>query len=430
MMIGEQNRVQSRLLRVFVLQLTLISFVTFFGVLAASWVAEMILVNRALADEAQYFWDQRDLDPDFSAPSTLNLYGFVEGHPTRNTPEELSGLALGQQRVTFKGDEVIAHVSEQDGRRLTLLFQDETVANLGFYFGVVPLAIILFLVYGLTYMTYVLTRRAVSPISRLAELIEKFDFNARDASELDLGHFSGSHNSETQVLVDALQHFIERTNESLERERNFARYASHELRTPVAVIQGSIASLDLLELDGSPKRAVNRIQRASRHMGDLINTLLQLARNTVEKQDGVYTDVNTLVADLVAEVLETLDKPKVSLKLHDSVQLQVESQEASLRIVLGNLIRNAYMYTQQGQVDVTIMANSISVSDTGPGLTEEEQRRIFEPFYRCDESGGNGVGLGLALVKSTCDNFSWELSVDSDTGKGSVFTVGFGNSIP
>jgi len=276
----------------------------------------------------------------------------------------------------------------------------------------------------------VLTRRAVSPISRLAELIEKFDFNARDASELDLGHFSGSHNSETQVLVDALQHFIERTNESLERERNFARYASHELRTPVAVIQGSIASLDLLELDGSPKRAVNRIQRASRHMGDLINTLLQLARNTVEKQDGVYTDVNTLVADLVAEVLETLDKPKVSLKLHDSVQLQVASQEASLRIVLGNLIRNAYMYTQQGQVDVTIMANSISVSDTGPGLTEEEQRRIFEPFYRCDESGGNGVGLGLALVKSTCDNFSWELSVDSDTGKGSVFTVGFGNSIP
>jgi len=100
-----------------------------------------------------------------------------------------------------------------------------------------------------------------------------------------------------------------------------------------------------------------------------------------------------------------------------------------LRIVLGNLIRNAYMYTQQGQVDVTIMANSISVSDTGPGLTEEEQRRIFEPFYRCDESGGNGVGLGLALVKSTCDNFSWELRVDSDTGKGSVFTVGFGNSI-
>jgi len=429
-MIGEQNRVQSRLLRVFVLQLTLISFVTFFGVLAASWVAEMILVNRALEDEAQYFWNQRDLDPDFSAPSTLNLYGFVEGHPTRNTPEDLRGLVLGQQRVTFEGDEVIAHVSEQEGRRLTLLFQDETVANLGFYFGVVPLAIILFLVYGLTYMSYVLTRRAVSPISRLAELIEKFDFNARDASELDLGHFSGSHNSETQVLVDALQHFIERTNESLERERNFARYASHELRTPVAVIQGSIASLDLLELDGSPKRAVNRIQRASRHMGDLINTLLQIARNTVEKQEGVYTDVNPLVADLVAEVLETIDKPKVSLKLHDSEHLQVASQEASLRIVLGNLIRNAYMYTQQGQVDVTIMANSISVSDTGPGLTEEEQRRIFEPFYRCDKSGGIGVGLGLALVKSTCDNFSWELSVDSDTGKGSVFTVGFGNAIP
>lgn len=429
MMVGEQNRVQSRLLRVFVLQLTLISFVTFFGILAASWVAEKILVNRALADEAQYFWNQRIHDPDFSAPSTLNLHGFLEGDPGRNTPLELRGLVLGQQRVTFEGDEVIAHVSEQGGRRLTLLFQDETVANLGFYFGVVPLSLVLFFVYGLTYMTYVLARRAVSPITKLAELIEKFDFNTRDASELGLGHFSGSHNSETQVLVDALQHFIERTNESLERERNFARYASHELRTPVAVIQGSVASLDLLELDGSPKRAVNRIQRASRHMGDLINTLLHLARNTVEKQDGVYTNVNALVTDLVAEALETLDKPNVSLKLHDSVQLQVASQEATLRIVLGNLIRNAYMYTEQGQVDISIMEDSISVSDTGSGLTEEEQRRIFEPFYRCDESGGNGVGLGLALVKSTCENYSWKLSVVSDTGKGSMFTVGFGDSV-
>lgn len=429
MMVGEQNRVQSRLLRVFVLQLTLISFVTFFGVLAASWVAEKILVNRALADEAQYFWNQRNQDANFPVPSTLNLHGFLEGHPSRDTPVELTGLILGQQRVTFEGDEVIAHVSEQAGKRLILLFQDETVASLGFYFGVVPLALVLFFVYGLTYMTYVLARRAVSPITKLAELIEKFDFNARDASELDLGHFSEPHNSETQVLLDALLHFIERTNESLERERNFARYASHELRTPVAVIQGSIASLDLLDLDGSPKRAVHRIQRASRHMGDLINTLLQLARNTVEKEEGVYTDVNTLVTDLVAEVQETLDKPNVSLRQHDTAQLQVASQEATLRIVLGNLIRNAYMYTKLGQVDVTIMKDSISVSDTGLGLTVEEQRRIFEPFYRCDEIGGNGVGLGLALVKSTCENFSWKLSVVSDTGKGSVFTVGFGNSV-
>lgn len=414
---GTQNRVQSRLLRVFLLQLALISFVTFAGVLAASWVAEKILVSQALVGEADYFWNQRLKNADFSVPSTLNLQGFLQGHATRDTPSALQNLAMGQQRVVFNGDEVIAHVSEQEGRRLTLLFQDETVANLGFYFGVVPLALVLFFVYGLAYMAYVLSRRAVSPISKLADLIENFDFSARDASELELGRLTGSHNSETLVLAEALQHFIERTEQSLERERNFARYASHELRTPVAVIQGSVSSLELLNLEGSAQRAVHRIQRASQHMGDLITSLLHLARNKADVDDGVVTNVNELVPDLLFEVEDTLDESAVVMNLQETASLLVNTQEATLRIVLGNLLRNAYMYTEQGQILVVIMSNAVSITDTGPGLTAEQQRRIFEPFYREDTLGGSGVGLGLALVKSTCENFDWELTVESEVGR-------------
>jgi len=417
-LVGNENRVQSRLLRVFLLQLALISVVTWFGVLAASWVAERILVKQALSQEADYFWQQRELDAKFSVPNSLNLQGFLDGDTNRGIPPALAELSIGQHRVNYRGDDVIAYVSEKNSERLILLFQDETVANLGFYFGVVPLSLVLLFVYGLAFMAYVLARRAVSPITRLSEIIENFDFDGRDAAELDLGNFSGPHNSETLVLVDALQHFIERTNESLERERNFARYSSHELRTPVAIIQGSVSTLELLDLDGAPKRAVNRIGRASKHMGDLITTLLHLASNKIAPDENLTTSVNLLTDDLVTEINEVLSKEEVQINVHHLSQLAVAASEATLRIVIGNILRNAHMYTSLGHVSVTISGESIAIEDTGPGLSKEEQRRIFEPFYRRTENTGRGMGLGLALVKATCDNFGWNLDLASEPGNG------------
>ena len=152
------------------------------------------------------------------------------------------------------------------------------MGNLAFYFGVVPLILVLLTMYGFAFFAYVLSKQAVSPITRLASVIENFDLNKRDANELNLASLDQSSNSETEILANALDHFVQRSSASIERERNFTRYASHELRTPLAVIQGSASSLELLELDGAPARAVQRIKRTSRQMGDLLNTLLILAR--------------------------------------------------------------------------------------------------------------------------------------------------------
>ncbi len=427
----DEPRVQSRLLRVFVLQLALISVATIASVMAASIVVERILVNRALSGEANYFWQHRQLKNDFPIPNTLNLQGFLSGDPHRNVPTPLADLGIGQQRVQYEGDEVIAYVSEQNGQRLTLVFQDETVSSLGFFFGVVPLTLVLLVMYALAYFAYLLTKRAVSPIAHLADTIEKFDFNNTDATELslNLGTFARPHNSETLVLVDALRHFIERTNDSLERERNFARYASHELRTPLAVLQGSVSSLELVQLDGAPNRAVKRMKRACKNMGDLIGTLLLLSRDKSDIDRTDNNNVNHLVDDLVSELEDTVPDKSVEVVVRHSAPLYVAASEAALRIVIGNILRNACNYTRDGMVTIAVTGNSVTVTDTGRGLSSTEQRRIFEPFYRIEGNGPGGHGLGLALVKNTCDNFRWTLGVQSEVGSGSVFSIGFGDSI-
>jgi len=488
--LAKPSRVQSRLLKVFVLQLALISAITVSGVFAASLVAERILVNQALVGEASYFWSQRAEDPSYPLPDTLNLQSwFASGAGKPEIPDALVNLEVGQHRVMVDGDgdDRIVYVSERDGDKLYLLFQDETVSNLAFYFGVVPLTIVLLVMYSTAFLAYWLSKRAVSPIAQFADYIERFDLNARDASELDLAQLPGPEDSETRVLARALEHFIERSKVSLERERNFTRYASHELRTPIAVIQGSVATLELTEHSGSAARALARIKRSSGHMAQLINSLLLLARDQHADDAVESVDVVQLVQQLIDELqtLQPRENVKFVLELvageirDDTVSddvanaLVVQAPVAVLSIVLGNILRNAWKYTKVGQITITIHEMKVSIKDTGNGLSAEQQKRIFEPFYRIEQgvdyaqpkdskasdnsrtagqtspelatrgsatrgtSAGSisgpqieGLGLGLAIVAHFCNIYSWQLSVKSKLGEGSCFELDFTQGRP
>jgi len=428
---GKQPRVQSRLLRVFVLQLALISLITVAGIFAASVVAERILVNQALVGEASYFWNRRAENPQFALPNTLNLQSWLDdGQPTTVVPPVLVGLDSGQHRVSIDGDDRIVYVSERQGERLFLLFQDETVSNLAFYFGVVPLALVLLIMYSLAFLTYWLSKRAVSPIARLADFIERFDFNARDASELDLAQLPGPRDSETLVLAQALEHFVERSKLSIERERNFTRYASHELRTPIAVIQGSIASLELMPQEGAAGRAVERIKRTTLHMAQLINSLLMLARDRDTNDSVESVDVGTLVQQISDEIQSVESCENVVIKTKINAPLIVSAPSAVLTIVLGNIIKNACKYTDAGVVTISVDVQKVSVSDTGTGMSQDQIGRIFEPFYRVESvtaatTNQHNLGLGLAIVRHICDNHGWAIDVESQVGRGSVFTLTF-----
>ncbi|MFK7860389.1 MAG: sensor histidine kinase [Granulosicoccus sp.] len=449
------SRVKSRLLRVFVLQLALISLITVAGIFAASLVAERILVNRALVGEAGYFWNQRAEDASFPLPNTLNLQSwFTTSGIKPQIPTNLAELPVGQHRVMVDDDDRIVYVSERDGDKLYLLFQDETVSNLAFYFGIVPLAFVLLVMYSLAFLAYWLSKRAVSPIASLADYIERFDFSAQDASELDLAKMPDPRDSETLVLARALEHFIERSKVSIERERNFTRYASHELRTPIAVIQGSISSLELVGHEGAAGRAVQRIKRSSGQMAQLIDSLLLLARDRNSDDVIEAVDIFQLLHELIDELQMFRHRDEIDVVLDPHQSLVVHAPVAVISIVLGNILRNAWKYTETGQISVRITDAKVSITDTGGGLTEEQQRRIFEPFYRIDQgihsvaipvraqptraqvdvsqklrlsSQGQieGLGLGLAIVRHFCDIYAWRVTVTSEVGSGSCFSVEF-----
>jgi len=427
------NRVQSRLLRVFLLQLVLISVATVIGVVTASLIVERLLIKKALIGEAEFYWDHRAGSADFRLPQTLNLAAYLSSDEQKPVPESYRKLDLGQHRVDNEGQRQIVHVSERNGERLYLLFDGGTVGNLAFYFGVLPLILVLLTMYGFAFFAYVLSKQAVSPITRLASVIENFDFNKRDANELNLASLEQSSNSETEILANALDHFVQRSSASIERERNFTRYASHELRTPLAVIQGSVSSLELLELDGAPARAVQRIKRTSSQMGDLLNTLLLLAREEKDSDSdsAAPLNVNDLADTLLAQVSAVHSDKNNSSNITHRGQLTVKAPESVLSIVLGNLLGNAFSYTSNGSIQVTVERNKIVVADTGVGMDTNTINKAFEPFFRADTENdahrqqGQHQGLGLAIVKHSCRKYGWEIQLDSKQGSGTRVTIIF-----
>lgn len=429
MLNSNNNRVQSRLLRVFVLQLVLISTATIIGVYAASLIVERLLVNRALLGEAEFFWNRHADNPDFPLPETLNLSAFLSTNTGKPVPHSYQMLGLGQHRVDDDGELQIVHVSEVSGEYLYLVFAGGTVSRLAFYFGILPLIVVLLTMYGFAFLTYRLSKEAVSPITRLASVIENFDFNKREANELNLASLDQSSNSETEILASALNHFVQRSSESIERERNFTRFASHELRTPLAVIQGSVSSLELLDLTGAPDRAVQRIKRTSRQMGELLNTLLLLAReeNEADTDNCELQNVNEIVKRLCGQHDKLYSEKGNKIHIFHRDQLRVQAPESVLSIVLSNVLGNAFSYTREGSIHVTIEKNEIIIADTGIGMDKESVENAFEPFYRAgtEADAQQHQGLGLSIVRQSCRNFGWDISLDSAKDKGTKVTIHF-----
>lgn len=422
-----RGSIKTKLVRVFVLQALAISVATALGVYGAAKVVEQVLVREALNGEAEHFWEHRARIPDFPLPDTNNLRGYMAGAPRGTPPDWLADAEAGffGRLADDTGRHPVVHVSERDGRRLYLVFDEMQVSSLAFWFGVAPLTGVLLLIYLLTWVGYVLSHRVVSTVVQLADAVRSFDFQQGNFDALRLDDFASTTDTEVLAMVNALDQFSSRLERFITRERNFTRNASHELRTPLAVLKGN---LDLLnKFPDSPKRdeVIQRMVRTVRDMESLVETLLILARESESKLSWSSVVLNDLVAEQLDQVRRAIDKPGIRTQLTADCLLETEAPERVLGIIFHNLLRNAMTFTESGEVSVHIDAHSVTVRDTGCGMSEAELERVFEPFYRAHDRSNEGYGLGLAIVSRLCRRFGWPLEVDSEVGAGTSFRVSF-----
>jgi len=414
---------RTNLVRVFLIQILAISLAVVLGVFGAAKVVENILVSEALDGEAAHFWSLHEANPAQPRPNTLNLRGYLR-HDTHGDeiPSWLANEGPGFKRIVHDELNPLVHISDRDDARLYLVFDEIQVSRLAIFFGVAPLSLVLLIAYTIAWFGYRLSRNAVSPLVQLAKRVEAFDVRSGDLKDLDF-HMDTNSNSEVQILAGALHQFIERLNSFLHRERNFTRNASHELRTPLAVMRANLDALQRRTAD-QPELVVplKRMQRTVRDMEKLLETLLILAREDESRLPREAIIINDLVTERIEQVRRALANDAVVVSLEADSLVQLQAPPKVLAIIIDNLVRNAINYTEKGAVVVSIHADGLMVSDNGPGMDEELQQRVFEPFER-GESTASGFGLGLTIVKRLCDRFGWTITIDSKPGSGSKVSL-------
>jgi two-component system phosphate regulon sensor histidine kinase PhoR len=231
-------------------------------------------------------------------------------------------------------------------------------------------------------------------------------------------------------------------NDTTERQRldamrrDFIANASHELRTPLTSIRGFVEALEDGAKDepGTAERFLGKIRTHADRMAALVEDLLELSRleSSERSPEPDETRPGEVAADVVASFAEQAARKPVALRHEERGAATVVTDRERLRRILENLVDNAVKYTPAGgSVVVTTSAGPdgsarVEVKDDGPGIDAEHRERIFERFYRVDKARSRelgGTGLGLAIVKHLAESIGAQVTLESEPGKGSSFTV-------
>jgi signal transduction histidine kinase len=410
----------------FIVQMTAISFAAVIGVYAAATVIEDVLVKRILSHDAAYYLALVAKDPAIPPPDTYFVRGYLQrpGTSADAVPPTYRGLAPGYHYSGPLRSDVV-YVTDSDAGRLYLSIDAARTHSLVLTFAMVLCGLIIVIVYLTTWMTYRASRSALSPVIALANAVRDWDPRHPDLDALLPENLPVRADGDVESLAYALHGFATRLEEFVERERAFTRDASHELRTPLTVIK---ASADMLTDDDVPpftKRAAERILRAVRDMESLIESFLILARESESGLPEEEFSVNDLVHDEIERAHPLCEGKPVHILREERAELALYSSPRALRVLIGNLIRNACQYTERGRVTVSVEADRVVVRDTGVGMNEEEQARAFVSFFRGEQGRGSGHGIGLTIVKRIADRLGWEVALSSQHGVGTTVSVLF-----
>lgn len=418
------NSLIKKINRAFILQGALIIVTALLSVYFATIVIDEILIKRAIHEEADYFWSRFKQNNKANLPDTLNLTGYL--HSDSITEIDQGQIPSQPGFYEFEQLNLVLFITSRYDNTLYLIYNRGEVDSLATFYGLFPLALVLIVLYLALWLTYRFSRRTLSPIIRLAQQVNQIDFTSSDLSLLSDDTFTFESDDDIRVLHDAIVHMGERLESFISRERNFTRDASHELRSPLTVL--NIAT-DMLQaesnLSDSSQNTLQRIKRAITDMEELTAAFLLLARESDETMSRDLVCINKVIEDEIDRSELLKQKKDIEIEFNPAHSLYTHASEKVLSILVGNLIRNAILYTEQGQVRISIDQNKVFISDSGKGMEQQDVKEIFKPYYRGKEKTTHGHGVGLTIVKRLSDRFNWPITIESFPGQGTTVEIEF-----
>jgi signal transduction histidine kinase len=383
--------------------------------------AERLVWRAMLNSELDHAVERMRDEPGYRWANT-NTMALYDARDT-TLPAPLHGFGPGLHDDVEIGGRYYVVLVRRAGERTLLLTLDVTdfeQREVHTAVNVVGAALGLIVVLGL--IVAWVANRMVRPLSRMAEQIGGLRPDL-PAQHVDV-HESAS--SELHVIADALNAYLRRNAHFVERERAFIDTASHELRTPVAVISGS-AELALQQpgLPPAAQHQLARIHRTAHDVEQLISLLLVLAKEPTRLvQSSERVALDQLLPEIVADHQYLTRDKALSIVLAPLPPAAITAPLPIVQAAIGNLLRNAIEHSDRGEIRVRLEAPAtVVIDDPGHGMTPEEISAIYARLAR--GGGDRGGGIGLDLISRLCEHLGWRLSIASDEGSGTTTTLTF-----
>jgi two-component system sensor histidine kinase QseC len=242
-------------------------------------------------------------------------------------------------------------------------------------------------------------RQSLKPLKALAYEVEKQTPKFLNTVEI------GDVPQEVESLVHSLNLMLERLKVAFENEHAFTANAAHELRTPLAALKTEAQTLQMYDIPQDALKAVKRIEVRVDRATHLVSQLLTLARVEADKHlkkvELFYLD--DVVLDVISESRQEAEQKSIELNFPVPNKESITGEPFALNIMIRNLLDNAIRYSPpNSKVDISLEVRSttilLSVTDNGPGLSDELKAKVFKKFFRTANSIESGVGLGLSIV--------------------------------
>ena len=400
------------------------------------WRNDSIIINKMPEwDEAEH--SKVEVNPTFL--QIVDNKGNVVFHSTNlledvflfdphNTNETFFNSELSNQKIRLGQFPVKNDVGKNIGQLTIAISQQESFVILNNLLLVLLVAFPLMLIVQFVASSWAASK-AIAPVNQLIETASGIsDFNVGTRLVLPVRR------DELYELTQTINDLLARIEASIHQQRQFTSDASHEIRTPLAAIRGTLEVL--IRKHREPKfyeeKIYSVISQVDR-LNALLDQLLQFSRieSGIATAKKEYVKIDQTIYSLQDKWREDAIRRKIALHLQIPPDSTVVADSFYLELILDNLVNNAIKYSNEGG-NVFLVWNkdkkTLKVQDDGIGISEADLPRIFDRFFRVDESRSSlikGNGLGLSIVKKLAEVQDITLLVESKAGLGSSFTLQF-----
>ena len=359
-------------------------------------------------------------DPDTPLPSSASLSIYLASRQAaRPVPDYLGELPDGihhDVQVADKAFHVMVAPHGED--RLYIQYDITEIERSEELLSVILLVAWIVLIVVIFFIARILSKKLSGPIAQLSHDLSRINPDERGIRLSD--RFE---DDEVGRIAQAFDSYTRKMDSYVEKQIGFAAMASHELRSPLTIVQTSADLIAYRVDDPEITPYLEKIQRASANMANMIHALLAVTRDQPTRNAGQNIQLQPLVDGILDSMTPEIRAKQIEIENNLAPEIRIEADKTLLTVVLTNLIKNGVKHGQDSSIRIEMEGRVLSITDSGIGIDSDELQHIFDFGYRGQNSQGYGVGLYISRL--ICDYQGWSLDLVPNPQGGIIARVGF-----